>query len=226
RGGREAWRGDIMNLAPLLSLSLLTQVQPAVPKAPEAGYIYPSGGKAGTTVNVQVAGFDWTPDLQFFFSDPRIKLELLGPPGPILVAPPPYWFGPKAYVTALPMPREIPARLTLTADLPPGPIRWQVANANGGSAGAGVFWVGNGPEATEDEKAREPQRLSSLPVTVNGRLWKIEEIDRYRFRAARTGPVACELFARRLGANLNGVLEVRDAADRLVADVADTEGMD
>src|SRR3954462_5532244 len=111
-------RGVPMHLASLLSLSLLAQVQPAVPKAPEAGYIYPPGGKAGTTVNVQLAGFDWTPDLQFFVSDPSVKLELLGPPGPILVPPPPYWFGPKAYVTPLPMPREIPARLTLPADLP------------------------------------------------------------------------------------------------------------
>ncbi|MBI1915827.1 MAG: PPC domain-containing protein [Planctomycetes bacterium] len=215
-----------MHLAPLLSLALLAQAPPVVPKAPEVGYIYPPGGKAGTTINVRLAGFDWTPDLHFFFSDPRVKLELLGPPGPILVAPPPYWFGPKAYVTALPMPREIPARLILPADLPTGPIRWQVANANGGSAGAGVFWVGDGPEVLEDEKPREPQRLASLPVTLNGRLGKIEEVDRYRFRAPRTGPITCELFARRLGANLNGVLEVRDANDRVLADAADTEGTD
>src|SRR5215470_12989606 len=170
-----------MNLAPLLALVLLAQAPPVVPKAPEVGYIYPPGGKAGTTVPVRLAGFDWTPDLQLFFSDPRVKLELLGSPGPILVAPPPYWFGPKAYITALPMPREILARLTLPADLPAGPIRWQVANANGGSAGAGVFWVGDGPEVLEDDKAREPQRLTTLPVTINGRLFKIEEIDRYRF---------------------------------------------
>ena len=100
------------------------------------------------------------------------------------------------------------------------------SDLSGGSAGAGVFWIGNGPEVMEDEKAREPQQLSSLPVTVNGRLWKIEEIDRYRFRAAKSGPVTCDLFARRLGANFNGVLEVRDATDRLIADVADTEGVD
>src|SRR5271163_3462776 len=120
-----------MHLALLLLLAIPAQAPAPVPKAPEAGYIYPPGGKAGTTVNVQLAGFDWTPDLQFFFSDPRVKLELVGPPGPVLMAPPPYWFGPKGLIVALPMPREIPARLTLPADLPIGPIRWQVANANG-----------------------------------------------------------------------------------------------
>src|SRR5207302_2822180 len=110
--------GELMNLSPLLSLTLLAQAPAPVPKAPEVGYIYPPGGKAETSVNVQLAGFDWTPDLQCFVSDPRVKLELLGPPGPVLVQPPPYWFGPKGLITALPMPREIPARLTLPADLP------------------------------------------------------------------------------------------------------------
>src|SRR5262245_45941620 len=128
-----------MNLAPLLSLAIMAQPMPPARKAPEVGYVYPPGGKAGTTVNAQLGGFDWTPDLQFFVSDPRVKVELLGPPGPVLVPPPPYWFGPKAYITASPLPREIPGRLTLPADLPAGPIRWQVANANGPGAGAGVF---------------------------------------------------------------------------------------
>lgn len=215
-----------MHFASLISLAILTQPPPVAPKAPEVGYIYPPGAKAGTTVNVQLAGFDWTPDLQFFFSDPRVKLELLGPPGPILVMPPPYWFGSKAYITALPMPREIPAKLTLPADLPPGPIRWQVANANGGSGTAGTFWIGTSAEVLEDEKAKTPQVLPALPIVAQGRLSRIEEIDRYKFRAAKDGPVTCELFARRLGANFNGILEVRDAAGKLVADTADTEGND
>src|SRR4051812_34084219 len=112
-----------MNLAPLLSLAILAQAPPLVPKAPEVGYIYPPGGKAGTTVNVQLAAFDWPPALNFSSPERRLRRNLLAPPGPTLVAPPPYWFGPKAYVPALPMPREIPARLTLPADLPRGPIR-------------------------------------------------------------------------------------------------------
>jgi len=215
-----------MQLVLLLALAIPSQAPGPVPKPPEAGYIYPPGGKAGTTVNVQIAGFDWTPDLQFFFSDPRIKLELLGAVGPVLVTPPPYWFGPKGYMLALPMPREIPARLTLPADLPPGPIRWQVANANGGSPNAGIFWVGSTAEVLEDTHAKGPQQLAGLPIAVHGRLGKIEEIDRYRLRAPKTGPITCELFARRLGVNLHGVLEVRDSSQHVIADVADTEGMD
>jgi len=78
----------------------------------------------------------------------------------------------------------------------------------------------------EDDKHTAPQPLTALPVTVSGRLWKNEEVDRYKFTVAKAGPVTCELTARRLGSNFNGVLEVYDAKGKLVAEVVDTEGHD
>lgn len=195
-------------------------------KPPDPGYAFPPGGRAGTAVDVVLGGYDWTPDLQYFALDPRAKLEPLGPPGPILVPPPPYWFGPKAYLPPLPLPREQPARLTLPAGLPPGPVRWAVAGASGAGPRTGVFWVGDGPEAVEGDAAKSPQPLPPLPVTVSGRLLKVEEVDRYRFTAPRSGPVTCEVVARRLGTNLNAAVAVRDAAGRVVADAVDTDGRD
>jgi len=195
-------------------------------KPPEPGYLYPPGGRAGSTVDVQVAGFDWTPDLQFFVSDPRVKLETTGAMGPILVPPPPYWFGEKSRLAPLPLPREQPARLTLPADLPAGPIRWSVASANGVGLRTGIIWVGTGPEAIEDAKRTGPQKLATLPVTVNGRLSRIEEVDDYTFTALRDGPVTCVLVARRLGVDMNAALSIRDARGNLVADAVDTQGRD
>ena len=46
--------------------------------------------------------------------------------------------------------------------------------------------------------ARDRRQLPDLPVVVSGRLLKNEEVDRYRFRAPRDGPVTCALTARRL----------------------------
>src|SRR5262249_15364525 len=149
-------------------------------KPPEAGYIFPSGGKAGTTVEVRLGGYDWTPDMEFFTLDSRIKLTPTAAPGPILIPGPPYWFGAKGRLTQLPLPREVPAKLVIPPDFPPGPIYWQAANANGCTS-AGVFMVGTGTEVTEDERRKEPQLLATLPVTVSGRIMKIEEVDRYRF---------------------------------------------
>jgi hypothetical protein len=194
-------------------------------KSPEAGYVFPAGGKAGTTIDVKLGGYDWTPDMEFIVHDKRVQLAATGTPGPILIPLPPYWFGAKGRIVALPLPREVSAKLTIPADMPPGPLYWQAANANGVSE-ARLFVVGNGPEVVEEENRKGPQLLPSLPMTVSGRLMKNEEVDRYRFVAARDGPITCELMARRLGSKFVGILQVHDAAGKLIKDALGTIAAD
>jgi hypothetical protein len=194
-------------------------------KSPEAGYVFPAGGKAGTTIDVKLGGYDWTPDMEFIVHGPRVQLVMTGGPGPILIPPPPYWFGAKGRIVALPLPREVSARLTIPADLPPGPIYWQAANANGVTE-ARVFVVGNGPEVVEEENRKGPQLLPGLPMTVSGRLLKNEEVDRYRFVAVKDGPITCALMARRLGSKFVGILQVHDAAGKLIKDALGTSAAD
>lgn len=193
--------------------------------APEIGYVHPAGVRAGTTTDVILGGYDWTPDVQVFVHDPRIRLELTGPPSGVLVPEPPYWFGFKARGPAWPLPREFTARLTVPADVPAGLIHWQVANANGASP-AGTIQVGTCPEIVEDARRKTAQILPALPVTVSGQIRRIEEIDRYQFQVEKSGPVTIQLIARQLGSPLHGMLKVRDAEGRVVLDAADTEGRD
>lgn len=207
-------------------LALLIVASPAFAQLPPGKdcYCWPPGAKAGQTVEVIFGGSDWTPDVQFFLSDPRVKFEQLAPPGNVIVPEPPFWFGIKSFDNDPRLPREVKAKLHLPADLPAGPVRWSVANANG-AATCAVFVVSRGDEVREDEDRKEPQKLAGLPVVVNGRLRKIEEIDRYQFTAERTGLVTADLFARRLGNEFNGVIEVYDGSKR-IAEAVDTEGTD
>ena len=192
---------------------------------PEIGYIYPAGGRVGTTVDVTLGGYDWTSDMQLFVHDPRIKLEIVGPPSPVLISEPPYWFGYKARGFAWPLAREFKAKLTIPADVPPGLVKWQVANANGASP-VGTFHIGNVPDVVEDAKRKTAQLLPALPVTVSGQIRRIEEIDRYQFSVPKAGPVTIELLARPFGSMLHGMLQVRDASGKLLLDVSDSEGRD
>jgi hypothetical protein len=210
---------------PRTLLSLLLLASPALAQLPPGKdcYVWPPGAKRGQTVEVRLGGSDWTPDVQFFTYHPTVKFAPLGPPGEVLVPESPFWFGQKSFLNDPLLPREVAAKLTLPADLPPGPVRWAVANANG-AGGGGVFVVGSGDEVTEDEARTMPQELS-LPVTVNGRLRRIEEVDRYTFTSAASGLVTLDLFARRLGNEFNGVLEVT-ADGKRVAEAVDTEGTD
>lgn len=231
-----------------LIVCLVTAVVGRAQQAPSVGYVFPPGGKAGTTVNVKLGGYDWTPDVRFFVQtdqperrlfypapdtnddgvfkiQERVHLEVTAPPGEVILPGPPYWFGIKSFANDPPLPREASGRFVLPAHLPPGPIRWRVANANGAS-NCGIFIVSNDNEVIENEERREPQKLASLPVTISGRIGRIEEVDRYTFTAERTGLVTCELAAQRLGSDFNGVLEVYDAAGRLLIEEVDTEGLD
>lgn len=218
-------------LAGLVTLSPGTSSRPAHAQlAPEIGYVQPSGAQAGTTVEVTLGGYDWTPDMQLFVHDPRIKLELLGPPSPVLITEAPYWFGAKARGYAWPLPREFQARLTVPADVPAGLVKWQAANANGVSP-VGVLHIGTFPEVAEEPKHKGPQILSQLPVTVSGQIRRIEEIDRYQIRPTQAGLITVELLARQLTSptnqmSLHGMLQVHDDQGRRLVDVAATEGMD
>ena len=65
---------------PILLLLLTTGIARAQ-KAPELGYAFPPSIPAGKTTTVQLGGYDFTPDMQFFVHDKRVKLSVLGPPG-------------------------------------------------------------------------------------------------------------------------------------------------
>lgn len=193
--------------------------------APSLGYMVPPGGQAGATVEVTLGGYDWTPDMQVFVHDPRITLEIVGPPGEILVPDPPYWFGKKARRAPDPLPRETRARLTIPADVPAGPVKWQAANANGATA-TGTFLISRHAQLIEAEARQSPLSSSRFPLSVAGQIVLIQEVDRYEFLAERDGLVTCAIDARKIGSPLNAALEIRAADGRLIAETADTGGYD
>jgi hypothetical protein len=208
-------------LTTLLILAALGQV-PAKNVPPQIGYMYPPCVRSGSTVDVTLGTYDWTPDMQVLVHDDRIKLEITGPAGDPILTPPPYWFANKAGQAQPPLAREVPARLTIPASFPPGPIHWQVANANGGS-NVGTFVVTDTGLFIEPEHASGPLDLPALPIHVSGRLGRITEIDAYRFTVPAAGLIHCTLDDR-LGQAFHGLLTIRDNAGRQMADSADTTG--
>lgn len=200
--------------------------QPGELKAPEPGYVFPSGVKAGGVTEVRLGGYDWTPDVRVFSLDPRVKIELVGQQSPVIVPPPPYWFGAKSTLTAMLLPREQLAKITVAPGTPPGPVRWVTASASGCGTKTGIFWVETGPAMTEVRKGKDPLIVTQIPMTIDGRLSRIEEVDRYRIVAKKDGPVSCELFSRRLGVNINASLAIRDSQGKLIVDAVDSDGND
>ena len=195
---------------------------------PTLGYAYPPGGQAGCSIEVQLGGYDWTPDVEFFVLDDRVKLEVLTEPGPLIYPGAPYWFGPRALNSykPFPIPRELTARITIPPEMPAGVIRWQVANANGASEPAEFVISRDVPEVNEEACTLEgtSRRLPSLPLTLNGRLEKKEEVDCYRFVAEHTGLVTCELPRQNIGSPIDVAIQISDGSGREIAEHVDTTG--
>ena len=194
-------------------------------KAPQLGYVFPPAIRAGELADVHLGGFDFTPDMQWFVHDARVKLQTSGVPGDYQLTPPPYWTGPHASVGQMPLTREVAGQFDVDPALPAGLVLWQVASANGCSQTA-VVYVSHGQEILESRSRDLPQRLPTLPVAVSGRLSRLTEVDRYEVVADHDGPISIDLMARRLGAGFNGMLQVRDSAGQLLADLSDTQGLD
>ena len=194
-------------------------------KSPGLGYVFPPALKAGKAHEVALGGYDFTVDMQWFVLDERITLQTDGIPGVYHLPPPPYWFGPRSGLPAMPIPREVRGLINIPTETPEGLVRWQVANANGSSETA-VFYVSHGEEIIEHRSRDLPQRLEALPVAVAGRLSRLTEVDRYEFVSERDQIVSVDLMARRLGVDMNPVVEVRDDSGQLLANDTDTLGQD
>lgn len=209
----------------MLSAILCMPVADVFALPPGLGYVYPPAVPAGAETQVQLGGYDFTPDMQWFVHHDSVKLETDGVPGDFLDIPPPYWTGPRAGGASLPIPREVTARIHVPANLPAGLVRWQVANANGSSKTA-MLYVSRSNEVLESRSRDFPQRLPDLPIAVSGRLSRLTEVDRYEIVARDSSLISVELMARRIGSDFQGIMEVHNATGQLLADLSDTQGLD
>lgn len=114
-----------------------------------------------------------------------------------------------------PLEQEIPLPDSpgLLVDLPP--FEYQGAPV----LAPGRLLVGDGAEVTEPVDVTGLSALQLNPgVTVNGRLDRPGEVDRYRLALSRRESDRIEITAARLGSRLDSVLTLRDARGQTVAE--------
>ena len=212
----------------ILSLSLLvcwSLSHFAHAQAPSLGYCFPPAVQRGKTTDVVLGGYDLTPDMQFFVHHPEVQLQVAGALGPFLVPPRPYWEGPRVFMSALPIPREQPVRLTVPTTMPVGIVRWQAANANG-ATGTACLYVSDIREIVEQRLRAEAMDLGALPVGLSGRLSRLTEKDVYTLTPKTTGWVQLDCWARRLGSDMNLAIQVTGPSGKSLVNEVDTEGKD
>ena len=212
----------VRGLALSLSLGL---AGPALADAPIASYIFPAGGRRGTTVAVRVGGLNLNAKASFEMLGPGVeasgtirRVETAWFEGPLL--PMPESQQPEDY------PKDYAGRVALAPDAPTGPRAWRVWTAQG-AAGSLPFVVGDLPEVVEREAdgPAVPEPVT-LPVTVNGRIFPREDVDVWSFPLRGGEVLTARVAAGRLGSPLDPWVEALDPDGRRVADSAPAPGAD
>jgi hypothetical protein len=169
---------------------------------PVLDYIYPAGGQRGTNVELEAAGkFDPWP--VFAWTDsPAIHVESGNALGKLVAR--------------------------IDKDAPVGVHLLRLFNVQGASA-LRCFVVGDQDEMREVEPNDElsnAQTVYKLPVTINGRLGKPGDIDRYAVTLQAGERLIASVQGRRLGSPMDPMLHLEDPRGIELAFAHDGLGLD
>jgi hypothetical protein len=203
-----------------LACALLTLVLGATPAwadAPVASYIFPAGGRRGTTVKVRVGGLNLHKGCGFEMLGPGVeaskrltRTETLWFEGPLLPLP--------DSQRAEDYPRDFVGEVRLAADAPLGMRPWRLWTSQGGTP-ARRFQVGDLPEVVEEEIEGDPVPVEvKLPVTINGRIFPRQDVDVWAVSLKKGQTVTGVVHAARLGSPLDARLEVLDPHGKRLAE--------
>ncbi len=211
----------------LSSLCLCASVvQTAFAEPPVASYLFPAGGRRGTTVDLHVGGLFLHKDASWELIGPGVE-----PATPHLEPTRTLWFeGPMLPLpesqAAEDYPKDTAARVHIAADAALGVRRGRVWTAQGAASGL-AFVVGDLPEIVEREIDGDPIPTEvALPVTINGRIFPRQDVDVWTFPLHKGQTVACDVCAARIGSPLDSYLEVIGPDGRVVAENDDAHGAD
>ena len=192
--------------------------------APVASYLFPAGGQRGTTVKVRAGGL---------FLHEKCSWELTGgglKTTPSLLRAKTHWLeGP---MLPLPdsqrqedYPQDMLGEVAIDAKAALGARRFRLWTSEGAASGP-AFIVGELPEVVEEARDGDTAATVTLPVTINGRIFPRENIDRWSFQVRKGETVTCEVHAARIGSPLDSRLEIRDPEGRVLAENDDYHGTD
>lgn len=194
-----------MSLRALPSLAVLLLCFGALPSraaVPVPEFLFPAGGKLGTSLNVTVGG----------------KLEPL-PAG--------VWTDHAGLVFKATTNSGVFSAI-IGADVPPGPHLVRFYNADG-AAEPRIFVVGTREEIMEvepNDDFRKAQRLDKSTVVINGRLEKAGDVDSFAITVEQGKWIVAAVDSYGLGSSVDPVLQLLDERGVRVAFNHDTHNLD
>jgi hypothetical protein len=194
----------MVRLSFLVVLAVLSFLPARVRAAgPKVDHLFPAGGGRGQVVTVSLSGsFNHWP-VRVWVSEPGVAFEPGSEKGKLIAR--------------------------IAPDAVPGPRLIRVHDDEGASPPR-PFLVGTLPETVEQEPNEEPaksQKIERLPVVVNGRLGKRGDVDTFEVELKKGQTLVAALEGqRRLGAPMDGVVQVVSADGFVLEQVDDSPDLD
>ncbi|HLW65893.1 MAG TPA: PPC domain-containing protein [Gemmataceae bacterium] len=189
---------------------------PTLPQ-PRLQSVFPSGGKAGATVEVSFTGTDLEDPESLFFSHPGLKAEPIIPPP--LPAPK---VDPKQPAPKQPMPAPKPVitkfKVTIAADTPLGMHDVRLVN-KWGVSNPRPFVVGDLPEVNEVEPNNDVTQAQKVELNsvINGVINAPTDVDYFTFAGKKGQRVLLHVAASSIDSRAKPAVEVYDAAGNRLA---------
>ncbi len=225
-------RGSLCALAALALAATLfstahAQRNPSGLPSPRLYQVGPAGAKAGSTLEVIVAGHHLEEPQKLVFSNPKVTAELVAEPAP---KPDPKAKQPRPRGRrgmGAPAPTVVRFKVTVPADTPLGSLDARVVN-RWGVSNARTFVVGDLKEVEEKEPNNDADKAQKvdLNTTINGTFNGPTDVDYYRVAVKKGQRVVVACRASSIDSRATPGVEIYNDKDRQVASNTNYQGDD
>lgn len=204
----------------LILISVVGIVQAQV--APQLTGISPRAAQRGQTIDVSLDGKNINESAEIWFNKSGIKAEIKqkSPVATVRVTG-------SGISANIPNDPRLILSFEIAPDAPLGNHQIRLITPNGVSNPQN-FIVGDLPEMKEQEPntTKEEANMLELPVTVNGTVASIDDVDMFRFNLRKGARLICDIHAQRIGSPLDTYLVLYDPNGTEILKSQDGNGLD
>ena len=190
--------------------------------APQLTSISPRAAQRGQTIDITLEGKNINENAEVWFNQEGIIAEIKKKSPAASVR-----FNGSGISGNIPNNPRLVISFQIAPEAPLGNHQIRLITPNGVSNPQN-FIVGDLPEIKEQEPNATPAEANmlELPVTVNGTVASIDDIDMYRFKLKKGARLICDINAQRMGSPLDSYIELYDPSGNEVVKSGDGNGLD
>lgn len=190
--------------------------------APQLTSISPRAAQRGQTIDITLEGKNINENAEIWFNKEGITAEIKKKAAAATVR-----FNGSGISGNIPNDPRLVLSFEIAPDAPLGNHQIRLITPNGVSNPQN-FIVGDLPEIKEQEPNATPAEANmlELPVTVNGAVASIDDIDMFRFKLKKGARLICDINAQRMGSPLDSYIELFDPSGTEVVKSGDGNGLD